>query len=193
MESKLPGKLIIKNSSIAILVLGIAVLFFSCANKVEKIKEAAVADKLPGMTAENFEMLYSDSAVVRFKMITPKMIRHDQEKDPFTEFPAGIEIEKFDGKMKVVSRITANYAQYIDKEKKWIAKNNVVAINEAGDSLKTEELIWEEDQGRIYSELFVRIIRRDQIINGIGFESDQQMQNWEVKKPTGVLYIDMAN
>ncbi|MFV0377367.1 MAG: LPS export ABC transporter periplasmic protein LptC [Mangrovibacterium sp.] len=193
MENNCSGKLLLKILSIVILASGITMLFFSCANKVEKIKELAIDEKLPGMIAENFEMLYSDSAIVRFKMITPKMIRHDQEKDPFTEFPAGIEIEKFDGKMKVVSRITANYAQYIDKEKKWIAKNNVIAINEAGDSLKTEELIWEEDKGRIYSELFVRIIRKDQIINGIGFESDQEMQNWEVKKPTGTLYIDMAN
>lgn len=185
-------KLTIKSLSIAILFSGIAVLFFSCANKVEKIKEISADEKLPSMVADNYEMLYSDSAIVRFKMITPKMIRYEEEKEPFTEFPNGIEIEKFDGKMKVVSRITANYARYLDREKKWIAKNNVVAINETGDSLKTEELIWDENNGRIYSDLFVKIIRKDQIINGIGFESDQEMQNWEVKKPTGTLYIDMA-
>ncbi len=172
--------------------MGIAVLFFSCANKVEKIKEFSAGDQLPGLEAENFTMLYSDSAIIRFKLITPRMIQYDQEKEPFTEFPDGVEIEKFDGQMRIVSRITANYARLLNKENKWIAKNNVVAINEAGDSLKTEELIWEEGSGRIYSDQFVKIIREDQIINGIGFESDQSMQNWEIKKPTGTLYLDVT-
>ena len=192
VQNRTSGKLTIRSLSIAILFSGIAVLFFSCANKIEKIKEVSAAEKLPGTEAENFEMIYSDSAIVRFKMITQKMIRYDQEKDPFTEFPDGIEIEKFDGKMRVVSRITSNYARYLDKEKQWIAKNNVIAINEEGDSLKTEELIWDEDQGKIFSDQFVKIIRKDQIINGIGFESDQDLSNWKVKKVNGILYLDVA-
>ena len=48
--------------------------------------------------------------------------------------------------MKVVSRITANYARHMEKEDTWLAKNNVIAINEQGDSLKTEELIWDENK-----------------------------------------------
>ncbi|WP_372776260.1 LPS export ABC transporter periplasmic protein LptC [Mangrovibacterium sp.] len=193
MQNKQFKKLIIKQLSIAILCTGIAVLFFSCANKIEKIKELSAAEKLPGMEAEHFEMMYSDSAIIRFKLIAPRMIRYDQEKEPFIEFPDGVEIEKYDGKMRVVSRITANYARYIDKEEKWMAKNNVIALNETGDSLKTEELIWEEKAGKIYSDQFVKIIKKDQIINGIGFESDQNMENWEIKKPTGSLYLDVAN
>ncbi len=181
-----------KQLSIAILLTGIAVLFFSCANKIEKIKEFSAAEKLPGMEADNFEMLYSDSAVVRFKLIAPKLIRYDQEKEPFTEFPDGIEIEKYNSQMKVVSRITANYARHMEKEDTWLAKNNVIAINEQGDSLKTEELIWDENKGKIYTDQFVKIIRQDQVINGIGMESDQNLSNWEIKKPTGTLYLDVA-
>lgn len=172
--------------------MGIAVLFFSCAPKIEKIKELSAAEKLPGMEAEDFEMLYSDSAVVRFKLVTPQMIQHDQEKEPFTEFPKGVEIEQYDGDMQIVSRITANYARYLTKEKQWIAKNNVIAVNETGDSLKTEEMMWDEDKGKIFSDEYVQIIRDGQIINGIGFESDQDMKNWEIKKPTGTLYVDVA-
>jgi len=182
-----------KQLSIAILFTGIAVLFFSCANKIEKIKEFAATEQLAGMEAENFEMIFSDSAIVRFKLITPKMIRHDQEKEPFTEFPDGIEIEKYDSKMRIVSHITANYARYIDQDENWIAKNNVIAVNEAGDSLKTEELIWDEKKGRIHTEQYVKIIRTDQIINGIGLDSDQDLLNWEIKKPTGTLYLDTTN
>lgn len=58
-----------------------------------------------------------------------------------------------------------------------------------GDTLKTEHLIWEEKEERIHTEEFVRIIRADQIISGIGFQSDQSLQNWRIKNPKGTIYI----
>ncbi len=121
------------------------------------------------------------------------MIRYGQEEEePFTEFPEGVEIEKFDANMKIVSRITSNYAQYFEKKKKWIAKNNVIAVNLQGDSLKTEELTWEQDKEKIYSDQFVTVIRQNQIINGIGFESNQNLSDWEIKEVTGTLYMDVG-
>lgn len=177
--------------SIAILLGGIAMLFFSCANKIEKIKELSAGENKAGMEAENYEMIHSDSTIIRFKLITPKLIRYDKSEDPFIEFPQGVEIERYNEKMEQIAGITANYARLYEKESKWEAKNNVVAVNPAGDTLKTEHLIWEEKKGIIYSEQFVKIIRKDQVITGIGFESDQNLANWMIKKPKGPLYIEV--
>jgi len=122
------------------------------------------------------------------------MLQYNQEEEekPYTEFPKGVEIKRFGPNMQINSKITSNYAQYFEKEGKWIAKNNVLVVNQDGDSLKTEELIWEKETGKIYSDKFVKIIRKDQIINGIGFESDQNMANWEVKKVKGTLYLEVT-
>ncbi|MGQ7870486.1 LPS export ABC transporter periplasmic protein LptC [Sunxiuqinia sp. sy24] len=177
--------------SIAILLTGIAMLFFSCANKIEKIKELSAGENMAGMEAENYEMLHSDSTIIRFKLITPKLIRYDKSEDPFIEFPQGVKIERYNEKMEQIAGITSNYARYYEKEAKWEAKNNVVAINPSGDTLKTEHLIWEEKKGIIYSEQFVKIIRKDQVITGIGFESDQNLSNWIIKNPKGPLYIEV--
>ena len=84
-------------------------------------------------------------------------------------------------------------AQAFVKEKKWEAKNNVVVLNAEGDSLKTEHLIWENKTGKIHTEEFVKIISKNEIFTGIGLVSDQNMQNWELLKPTGVMYIDVDN
>ncbi len=178
-------------TSIAILVSGIAMLFFSCANKIEKIKEFSAGEKLAGVEADNYEMISSDSTIIRFKLITPQLIRYDQAEDPFIEFPKGVEIERYNEKMVQIASITSNYARYYEKEKKWEAKNNVIAVNPQGDTLKTEQLIWEEKTGTIYSEQFVKIIRKDQVITGIGFESDQDLSNWKIKNPKGPLYIEV--
>ncbi|WP_162231269.1 LPS export ABC transporter periplasmic protein LptC [Sunxiuqinia dokdonensis] len=177
--------------SIAILIAGIAMLFFSCANKIEKIKEFSSGENMAGVEAENYEMIHSDSTIVRFKLITPKLIRFDKAEDPFIEFPEGVEIERYNEQMEQIASITSNYARYFEAERKWEAKNNVVAVNPQGDTLKTEHLIWEEQKAKIYSEQFVKIIRKDQVITGIGFESDQNLSNWKIKNPKGPLYIEV--
>jgi len=178
--------------SIAIILTGIAMLFFSCINnKIEEINELSTSNRHNGMTANKFELLYSDSGIVVFKLITPRLIRYDQAKEPFTEFPDGVIVEKYDKNMKIISKISSDYAQYFNKEKQWIAKNNVVVINQNNDSLKTEELIWEEKDKKIHSDKFVTIIRAEQIINGIGFESDQSLADWQIKEVTGDIYLNV--
>ena len=180
------------NSSIATIpVMGIAMLFYSCSNDIETIKAFSSDEERPALTAENFEMIFSDSTIIRYKMQTPELIRFDEENDPFMEFPQGVYIEQFDNKMQVISSLSANYARYYEKEERWEVKNNVVAVNAQNDTLKTEELIQDQKNGRVYSEQFVKIIRKDQIITGIGFESDQEMSDWKVKKPRGTLYVDV--
>ncbi len=181
----------IKSRSIVTLFVGVTMFLFSCTpNKVEEISEYIPENEMPVMSADTFEMVYSDSSVVRFKMKAPEVLNFKGE-NPHLEFPRGINIEKFNEKQEIVSVLSADYAKYLEKEAMWIAENNVIAINEDGDSLKTEELIWEEKGQRIFSDKYVKIIRDDQIINGIGFESDQDMTNWEIKKPTGVMYLDV--
>jgi LPS export ABC transporter protein LptC len=185
-----------RNSSVSIAVLlGTVMLFFSCENKIERIKELSTTDRFPAMEAENFEMIQSDSSIVKFRLNTPLMVRYEQDDDevPYTEFPKGVKIEQFTPNMQINSKITSNYAQYFDREEKWIAKNNVVVINQKGDTLKTEELIWERKTGRIHSDKFVKVIGKDQIINGIGFESDQNMANWQIKKiRESSLYLEVT-
>lgn len=182
-------------TSIAVLFLLTAMLFFSCENKIERIKELSAGDRLPTLEAENFEMIKSDSSVIKFRLSTPLMVEYSQDEDevPYTEFPKGVKIEQFGPNMKISSRMTSDYAQYFQRQEKWIAKNNVVVVNQKGDTLKTEELTWEGKTGKIYSDKFVKIIGTDQIIKGIGFESDQNMTNWQIKKiRESSLYMEVT-
>jgi LPS export ABC transporter protein LptC len=124
-------------------------------------------------------------------MKTPLLQKFESDGQPFLEFPEGILLVKYDLSGQIVSRITADYAKQYEKEQRWEAKNNVVAVNAHGDTLKTEHLIWEEKAGKIHSDKFVKIVRPDQVITGVGFESDQYMKNWRILDPKGPLYIDM--
>lgn len=178
---------------IAVLFSGAAILFFACENNIEKIKAFSLGENLPQVEASQFETLYTDSGKVRFHIKAPKLLQFESDGKTFLEFPEGIELVKYDEKQTIISSITADYAKKFEKEEKWEAKNNVIATNAQGDTLKTEHLIWEEKEEIIYTEEFVRIIRPDQIITGIGFHSDQAMQNWRIKNPRGTIYIEVDN
>jgi LPS export ABC transporter protein LptC len=181
-----------KFNNVAALLCGAAMLFYGCVNDIEKIKAFSSPEALPVLTAENYETTFTDSGMVRFFLKTPLLMRFEIEGQSFVEFPDGIEIKKYDDQQRIISSITARYAKQFDKESRWEAKNDVVAVNLAGDTLKTEHLIWDEKTGRIYSDQYVKIIRPDQIITGIGFESDQSMGNWRIRNPRGIIYVEVG-
>ena len=169
----------------------LAMLLGSCENEISKIKTVTNTVDLPAVTAEGVEMLASDSSVIRSKLQAPLFIQHDNEKDPYIEFPKGVKIVEYDAKMNVVSSITALYAKNFTTDKRWEAKNNVIAVNAKGDTLKTEYLVWDTAKEKIYSDQFVKIITKDQVLTGIGFESNQDFSSYHIKNLKGNMYVNV--
>ena len=166
---------------------------FSCSSKVESEIPSGLLNnkKTPSIEATDFETFYTDSGVVRYFLKTPKLLIFDQEKEPYKEFPEGFHLQQFDENKKPVSELSANYGKNFEREQKWLATGNVVMVNNKGDTLRTEELVYLINEDRIYSEKFVSIKKGDQSIIGTGgFESDTQMKKWAFKKTKGQIYVD---
>ena len=172
-------------------IVFLTMILVSCENEISKIKTVTNTVDLPAITAEGVEMLASDSSVIRSKLQAPLFIKHDNEKDPYIEFPKGVKIVEYDAKMNVISSITAQYAKNFTGEDRWEAKNNVVAVNLKGDTLKTEYLVWDTKNKKIYSDQFVKIISKDQIYTGIGFESNQDFSSYHIKNLKGNMYVNV--
>ena len=63
-------------------------------------------------------------------------------------------------------------------------------INELGEKLNTEHLIWLQEEERIYSEVFVKITTEDEIIMGDGFESNESFTNFKITHITGTILVE---
>lgn len=176
----------------AVIIPLVIVLFISCKNNnIEQIKAFSHPPGAPEVVAENLDLHYSDSAIIRFRLKCPKLLIFQDEEEPYKEFPNGFQIEQYDRNKKITSSIKASYGKYYEKKELWEAKQNVVAVTEEGDSLKTELLYWDEKKAIIYSDQFVKIIQKEQIITGVGFESDLQMKKWKIIKPKGTVVIEV--
>jgi LPS export ABC transporter protein LptC len=181
----------IKFKSIAALLWG-AVLFSSCTNNnISQISAFNHPPGAPEVVATDIEILFSDSAVIRFKLNAPSLKIYEDEEEPFTEFPEGFSLLQYNSNEEVTSSIKALYGKHFEKKSLWEARQNVVAITESGDTLKTELLFWDEMKDIIYSDQFVKFIQKEQIITGTGFESDLQMKKWHIKKVKGTVVIEV--
>lgn len=181
----------LREKTFFLFIVLLTLMLGSCENDISKIKTVVSTEEPPAIAAEGFEMLASDSSVIRFKLQTPELIYHKDEKDPYYEFPKGVKIVKYDAAMNVISSITAQYAKNFSSDDRWEAKNNVIAVNFKGDTLKTEYLVWDTAKKKIYSDQFVKIIQKDQVYTGIGFESNQDFSSYHIKNLKGNMYINV--
>ena len=51
-------------------------------------------------------------------------------------------------------------------------------------------LFWDEKKEKVYSDKFIQIEQEDKIIKGYGFESNQDLTEYEIKNTTGVFTIE---
>jgi hypothetical protein len=77
-----------------------------------------------------------------------------------------------------------------DKTKNLFAIENVIAINDSGVTLKSEELMWRNSDQKIVTDKFVTITTPTENIQGYGLESDQQLKNYIIYKPIYVTTSD---
>ena len=72
----------------------------------------------------------------------------------------------------------------------WELKGNVQIHSQRGDKFQTDLLFWDEKKERVYSDKFIQIEQEDKIIKGYGFESNQDLTEYEIKNTTGIFTVE---
>jgi LPS export ABC transporter protein LptC len=166
----------------------VLVALFSCENSMNEIKSVGSKDRSPEEAVKDVELIFSDSGVVQALMKSP-LLKHYNTDRPYTEMPNGIKVFFYDSAMNVQARLSANSAINYEKEKIMDAKSNVVVINTKGEKLVTEHLVWDQKKRIIYSDVFVTITTKDEVLIGNGMESDDAFDKWHINHVTGSFNI----
>lgn len=178
----------------SITVLLGTVVLLSCKNDIQDVNRVAADDARPEMTGEELVMIYSDSARIKYKMITPEYKKVTQGKEKYEEFPQGIYVISYDEAGQEAGSIKSKYAKKLEDEMLWEARNEVVIINADGKKLETELLYWDMNKKLIYSDRYVKLTADGQIIEGNnGFKSDQDLNNPVFYGITGQVEVEKKN
>jgi len=145
----------------------------------------------PSQIGDSVTLLYSDSTQLKVVLKANRMLIFNKNvTEPYTLLPKGLFVTFFDDQEKVSATLKANYGIRYDIKKQMEAKYAVELINKDGTKLETEKLIWNEVTQRIYTDAFVKITNRKEIIMGTGMESNQDFTKYEIKHVTGQILIN---
>lgn len=179
------------NITAAFLAAVMFVLFPSCSGKNKKLAEAiSENDTLPSMKSLGVTTLISDSGITRYKIVAEEWLIHDKKNPPYWAFEKGVYLEKFDTLFRVDASIKADTAYYHEKKKLWELRGHVQILSQRGDRFQTDLLFWDEKKEKVYSDKFIQIEQEDKVIKGYGFESNQDLSEYEIKNTTGIFTIE---
>ena len=163
----------------SIIVLLGAIMLLACKNDIKEVNALAEREKRPDMTGENLELVYSDSARIKYRVLAPEYIK------------VGIHVLSYDPAGKMIGSIKAKYAKKLEDEMLWEARNEVVIINAEGKKLETELLYWDMKKELIYSDRYVKLSADGQIIEGNnGFHSDQNLNHPVFENISGSIEVE---
>jgi LPS export ABC transporter protein LptC len=161
----------------------------SCMSDEDKGKIMNERVNLPTETGKNVYINYTDSGYAKARIFAPIMERYTSDDRSETVMRKGITAYFYNKNRKVDSFLKSKYAIRNDNEKRMIARNDVILVNNKGDSLFTEELIWDETRQMIHSDKYVRIATPDQILMGDGFESNTEFTKYRIFSIRGTISL----
>ncbi len=175
-----------------VLLLLLCMMAYGCRQKETRHRAAAISDRAAMPVLEGYDVttLISDSGITRYRITTKKWLVFDKADTPYWEFPEGIYLEKFNMELKEDASIEADYAYYNEPAQRWTLKGNVHAMNLEGEYFETPLLYWDQKTESVYSDSSIVITRQASIIKGIGFQSNQELNKYTIKQPTGVFPIE---
>ncbi|MDE6638089.1 MAG: LPS export ABC transporter periplasmic protein LptC [Muribaculaceae bacterium] len=179
-------------SGLAVAVVSAMVVSLSGCKDDGKLGVASRIDpkKMPTMSTVNVSTLISDSGITQYKIVSPLWNVYDEVDTPYWNFPKGIYLQKYDRKFNVIASVAADSAKYFRMLNLWKLDGNVELKKEPGELFLTQQLFWDQRRNRLYSDSFIHIETPDRMLEGLGFESNDRLTKYTIRRPTGIFPVD---
>lgn len=158
----------------------------SCENDIKEVDD--FLKKQTGVEeGKDITSYMSQEGKVKAKLRSPFMLRY-QGDSAYVEFPKTMHVDFYNDSTEIESTVDALYARYRENESKVLLRDSVVVINILkGDTLRTNELWWDQKEQKFYTDKPVRIYQKDKTIFGTGLRADQDFSSYDIFHITGVV------
>jgi LPS export ABC transporter protein LptC len=161
---------------------------FGCENDEREVNKwntkKIMVDEVRGV-----QTLFSQGGALKANLVAPLMLRY-QTDTVYIEFPRSLHVDFFDSTGKKESELDALYGKYFESLNKVFLRDSVVVSNIKGDTLKCPELWWDQNTRKFYTDSVVRLKTVDKTIyGGKGMQADQDLNNWSIFQPTGIILM----
>ena len=162
----------------------------SCTGKdvKPKVDSSFIVEELPAQESWNSTVFFTDSGKTVAILYSGHLQLYNTRKETILE--DGVKVEFFNSLEMRTTTLTSKRGRVDERTNDLYAIDSVVAVNDSGIVVRTDELKWRNRDQKIVSEKFVTIESPDEHIEGYGFESDQHLRNYVIYN---ITYITRAN
>lgn len=168
------------------------VLTFLIGCEDEKVKPsintALKVEELPAQESWDSKVFFTDSGKTKAVLYAGHLSMFAGARE--TLLDSNIKVEFYNDLETLTTTLTSKRGRVDDITRNLYAVDSVVAVNDSGVTLITQELMWRNDDRKIVSEKFVTILTSVEKIEGYGFESDQSLDNYVIYNVTYVSRRD---
>lgn len=170
------------------ILITITSFFFACDK--EKKKEV-IPYKGPVEVVNNVKLLYSEGGLLRVEMKSPKQLRY-QAGDRL--YPDSINVNFFDPTgTTIITTLRSDSGRYDNKQSVYIVKGHVRVVKvQERETLYTDELNWNPNTKKVYTEKHIKSINRltGNVNEGEGMTTPQDFSYIVIKRPTASYYLE---
>jgi LPS export ABC transporter protein LptC len=176
-------------SSVFIILLMLILLNAGCSEeKVQPSMDTSLNEEvLPSQEGWNSVLNFFENGKLKAVLHYDQMRMYEDKRETLLD---GVKLDFYNEVGVKTTTLTSLKGKVDDNTKNMWAIDSVVAKNDSGVILKTQELMWRHKDKKIVSDKFVTIISPKEKIQGYGFESDESLKNYVIYKITYITSID---
>ncbi len=167
----------------------LAILFFTVLIACSPMEDDATQNsdaqvKTPDQESWNSQIYIDTEGRRAIVARADYLAQYDENQE--IELIGNVKLDFFNPSGEHVSYLTTDTG-LVHQNHKWLeARHHVVVVSDSGLTLKTDRLKWFESKNRIQTDRPITLTTDLDTLYGVGFESDANLENWTIRKPTGV-------
>ena len=137
------------------------------------------AGELPDQEVRNFVLTETDQGSPVWKLYARYAAMYDARNSIVAR---GVRVDFYDKQGKKTSELNAREGEIDQRTRDMTARGNVVIQTTEGTRMTTEEMRFLNQTQKVRSDGLVRVERAGDVLTGVGFESDPQLEHYEFKQ-----------
>ena len=162
----------------------IIIFTIACSEKTDHNQLGKGAD-YPDQESWGVTIILTDSSIERARVKSGHLEKYYEAQHIMLD--QVVKADFFDKNQNHVAVLNSVRAEVNQKTNDMKAIGDVVAISDSGITLYTDTLFWNARREQMYSRdsVMITTLEKDTLY-GVGFESDSDLQNWKILRPSGV-------
>ena len=162
----------------------IIIFSMACSEKPNQ-NQSGKGEEYPDQESWGVTIILTDSSIERARVQSGHLEKYNEAQHIMLD--QAVKVDFFDKNQNHVAVLNSIRAEVNQKTNDMKAIGNVVAISDSGITLYTDTLFWNAKKEQMFSRdsVMITTLEKDTLY-GLGFESDSDLSNWKILRPSGI-------